>query len=137
VNVGAGQIGVQLAVEIEGVSPDVIMLPMDSVAPGGVRNPDRDIDEPALQDPDRLVFTMVPGRGRGLSYRLVVRDLLRYVIRVCVLYRVPSCARRVRVFPPLSPHGAAVLNNVALAVMWRSVQTRCRSASRTHRSEMW
>ena len=84
-NIGAGLIGLSLLVEVDGLGPDLVTLPLTALTPGGVLNPVRSPGEPVVQGPDRLRFTMVPGRGAGLSYRLLVRDLVRCVcLGLCV-----------------------------------------------------
>jgi hypothetical protein len=76
-NVGAGLIGLHLEVEVDGVAPDLVVLPLTAMVPGGVANPDRALGEAVVQNDDQLRFQMAPGRGQGLAYRLVVRDLIR------------------------------------------------------------
>ena len=84
-NIGAGLIGLSLLVEVDGLGPDLVTLPLTALTPGGVLNPVRSPGEPVVQGPDRLRFTMAPGRGAGLSYRLLVRDLVRCVcVGLCV-----------------------------------------------------
>ncbi len=51
--------------------------PARSRPAGGIANPDRSPEDKVVQWPDRMRFTMEPGRGEGLSYRLVVKDLVR------------------------------------------------------------
>jgi hypothetical protein len=91
-NIGAGLIGLSLLVEVDGLGPDLVTLPLTALTPGGVLNPVRSPGEPVVQGPDRLRFTMVPGRGAGLSYRLLVRDLVRCVWGcACVHVRFVGC----------------------------------------------
>jgi hypothetical protein len=78
-NIGAGVVGLDFSIEVDGLSNDVVSLPLVSLVPGGIVNPVRSPTERALQAPDVMRFKMVAGRGQGLAYRLVVRDLLSEV----------------------------------------------------------
>jgi hypothetical protein len=78
-NVGAGLIGMAMEIEVDGVGADLVYVPLTSMRMGGVANPDRAPTQALVQNPDRLRFVMPPGRGEGLSYRVVVRDLVSEV----------------------------------------------------------
>ena len=75
-NIGAGVIGLDFGIELNGLANDLIVLPLTGLVGGGVVNKNRDPSEKVVQAPDSLKFTMVAGRGQGLTYRLVIRDLL-------------------------------------------------------------
>ncbi len=117
-NVGVGLIGLQLEVEVDGVAPDPVTVPVFSLVAGGVVNPIRGPDERAIQSPDRIKFTMVPGRGLGLSYRLVVRDLFRFV-HLPVVVVCATCFACVHEATPWRHwgRGGGMVPTVALAVV--------------------
>lgn len=79
-NVGAGVIGLTWEVELDGLGANVVSVPAQLEAAGNVLNVNRSATEKAVQAPDRLKFVMGPGRGQGLTFRLIVRDQLRYVV---------------------------------------------------------
>jgi hypothetical protein len=77
-NVGAGVFGVTYEIEVDGVLPDVLTIPVRFLQPGGIANPGRAYGAAVLQHADRVVFLLPQGRGVGLTYQLVVRDEIRW-----------------------------------------------------------